>query len=57
MDSDIVRIYEQLRERYSIVLNHSLEMNSKFTIDFPILCGTSSLGKFKVFPGGHYADL
>ena len=49
MDSDIVSIYEKLRENYPISLNSSLAISSKFAIDFPILCGTSSLGKFEVF--------
>lgn len=47
-DADIVAIYEKLRERYPIVIRSSLAVSDKFKIDFPILCGSSALGKFEV---------
>lgn len=49
MDSDILMIYEKLHESYPISINSSLLVNPNFKIDFPILCGTSNLGKFEVF--------
>ncbi len=52
MGSEIVRIYEKLREKYPIILNSSLAVSSNLEIDFPILCGTSNLGEFEVFFDG-----
>ena len=49
MDSDILKIYEALHESYPISVNSSLAVNPNFKIDFPILYGTSNLGKFEVF--------
>ena len=49
MDSDIIKIYEKLRESYPISVNSSLAVSPNFKTDFPILCGTSNLGKFEVF--------
>lgn len=49
MDADILMIYEKLHERYQISLRSSLAVSPNFKIDFPILCGTSNLGKFEVF--------
>lgn len=49
MDSDVLKIYEKLHESYPISVNSSLAVSPNFKIDFPILCGTSNLGKFEVF--------
>lgn len=49
MDSDIVSIYKKLCKSYPICLNSSLAVSSRFKMDFPVLCGASSLGKFEVF--------
>ena len=47
MDS-VVQIYEKLHEMYPISVVSSLTVSPNFKIDFPILCGASSLGKFEV---------
>ena len=49
MDSDIIKIYEKLQGNYPISVSSSLAVSPNFKIDFPILCGISSLGKFEVF--------
>ena len=51
MDSDIIKIYEKLQENYPISVSSSLAVSPNFKIDFPILCGISSLGKFELFYG------
>ena len=48
MDSDILKIYEKLHGSYPISVNSSLAVSPNFKIDFPILCGISSLGKFEM---------
>ena len=48
-DNDIVNIYHNLSNRYSLILTSSLAVGFKTTIDFPILRGTSSLGNFEMF--------
>ena len=49
MDAVVLKIYETLHESYPISVNSSLAISPNFKIDFPILCGTSNLGKFEVF--------
>ena len=49
MDLVVLKIYETLHESYPISLNSSLAISPNFKTDFPILCGTSQLGKFEVF--------
>ena len=52
MDSVVLKIYETLHKSYPISVNSSLAVSPNFKIDFPILCGTSNLGKFEVFFAG-----
>ena len=52
MHSDIVSIYNRLHKSYPISVNNSLAVSPNFKGDFPVLCGTSSLGKFEVFFDG-----
>jgi hypothetical protein len=40
-----------LHYEYPIELKSSKEMGFKSNIDFPVLCGTSALGKFELFQG------
>ena len=49
MDADIVFIYQKLRNRYPITLSSSLAMEFKTTVDFLVLSGISSLGRFEMF--------
>lgn len=49
MDSDILNIYEKLRKSYPISVNSSLAVSPNFKMDFPVLCGTSGLGRFEMF--------
>lgn len=49
MDADIGFIYQKLRNRYPITMNSSLAMGFKTTVDFPVLGGVSSLGRFELF--------
>lgn len=49
MDSDVVNIYKRLSSSYPITLNSSLAIGFKSNIDFPVLSGTSTLGRFEMF--------
>ena len=51
MDANIKSLYKQLHSKYPLELKNSKEMGFKTNIDFPVLCGTSVLGKFELFQG------
>ena len=51
MDADIKSLYRKLQSKYSLKLTSAFEKGSKTTIDYPILCGTSVLGRFELFYG------
>ena len=49
---DLEIIYEQLKDKYDLVLTNSFARDVRYTIDFPILCGESSLGEFEFYHDG-----
>lgn len=51
MDEDIKKLYNLLHCKYPLELKSSKEIGFKSNIDFPVLCGTSVLGKFELFHG------
>ena len=48
MDADIVYIYEKLCNKYPLELTSAHKQGIHSSIDFPILIGTSVLGKFEM---------
>ena len=51
MDADIKFLYNRLQGKYCLELSSSFEQGCKTNIDYPILCGTSILGRFELFYG------
>lgn len=51
MDADIKILYNQLQSMYPLKLTSAFEQGFKTSIDYPILCGTSTLGNFELFYG------
>ena len=51
MDADIKKLYNLLHSKYPLELKSSTEMGFKTDIDYPVLCGTSALGKFDLCYG------
>ena len=51
MDADIKALYGRLQGKYSLELTSSFQRGFKTNIDYPILSGTSVLGKFELFYG------
>ena len=51
MDADIKKLYKQLYCKYPLKLTSPFEKGFKTKIDYPILCGSSVLGNFKLFYG------
>lgn len=49
MDTDVVKIYENLKPYYPVILSSSLNLGFKGNTDFPVIHGRSSLGKFELF--------
>lgn len=51
MDNDIKELFGRLQSKYSLKLTSSFEKGFKTNIDYPILCGSSALGRFELFYG------
>lgn len=49
MDTDVIKIYENLKNRYPIKLSSSIDLGFKSKVDFPVLHGQSTLGRFELF--------
>ena len=48
-ETDVVRIYQKLSDRYPLILTNSLAAGFMTSLEFPVLKGTSSLGNFELF--------
>ncbi len=49
---DLEFIYNQLKDKYDLVLTNTLALDERYTIDAPVLCGESSLGQFELYHDG-----
>ena len=49
MDTDVIKLYENLKNRFPVVLSSSLDLGFKSNNDFPVIHGQSVLGKFELF--------
>ena len=47
--NDLEFIYKQLKDKYDLVLTNTFALDVGFTIDVPVLCGESKLGKFHLY--------
>lgn len=47
--NDIEFIYNQLKDKYELFYTNSFALNDGFSIDIPIICGESVLGKFYLY--------
>lgn len=46
---DLELIYNQLKDKYDLVLTNTFALNDGYEIDVPVLCGTSVLGSFQLY--------
>lgn len=46
---DLDFIYEQLKNKYDLILTNTFALNSGYTIDVKVLCGESAFGKFHLY--------
>ena len=46
---DLDFIYEQLKNKYDLILTNTFALDSGYTIDVKVLCGESILGKFNLY--------
>lgn len=51
MDADIHKLYHRLCGVYPVELKNSLQIYPNAKVDYPVLCGTSVMGKFEMFFG------
>ena len=47
--NDLKVIYEQLKDKYDLVLTTTFALDAGYTIDIPVLCGSSALGRFELY--------
>ena len=47
--NDLEIIYEQLRDKYSLLLTNTFALDDGYTIDVPVLCGKSVFGRFHLY--------
>ena len=48
-NSDLEFIYNQLKDKYDLVLTNTFALNAGYEIDVPVLCGSSALGRFELY--------
>ena len=46
---DLEFIYNQLKDKYDLVLTNTFALNAGYEIDVPVLCGSSALGRFELY--------
>lgn len=51
-NNDLEFIYEQLKDKYDLLLTNTLALDERYAIDAPVLCGKSSLGVFEFYHDG-----
>lgn len=49
INTEVINIYENLKNRFPITLSSSLNLGFKGDIEFPVIHGQSVLGKFELF--------
>lgn len=52
---DLLLIYEQLKDRYSLTLTNAFSLNAGFRKDFQVLFGQSSQNRFYLYHDGQIA--
>ena len=48
-NNDLEFIYEQLKGKYDLLLTTTFALDEGYTIDVPVLCGSSVLGRFELY--------
>lgn len=49
MRHDLDIIYEQLIDKYDLLLTNTFALDAGYTIDVKVLCGESVIGKFNLY--------
>ncbi len=47
--NDIELIYEKVKDKYDLLLTNTFSLNEGFTGDFPVICGETEQGKFRLY--------
>ena len=56
VNNDLEFIYEQLKNKYDLLLTNTFALDNGYTIDVPVLCGESVLGKFELYVDDDFQD-
>ena len=48
-NNDLEIIYGQLKSKYDLLLTTTFALDEGYTIDVPVLCGSSVLGRFELY--------
>jgi len=49
INNDLEFIYDQLKDKYELLFTTTFALNDGYTIDVPVLRGTSLLGRFDLY--------
>ena len=56
VNNDLEFIYEQLKNKCDLLLTNTFALDNGYTIDVPVLCGESVLGKFELYVDDDFQD-
>ena len=56
VNNDLEFIYEQLKNKYDLLLTNTFALDNGYTTDVPVLCGESVLGKFELYVDDDFQD-
>lgn len=54
---DLERIYQQLSDRYDLLLTNTFALDAGYTIDVMVLCGKSAKGRFHLYKESDDSDM
>ena len=51
-NNDLGFVYNQLKDKYDLLLTNTFSLDDRWSIDIPVLFGKSSLGQFELYCDG-----
>ena len=55
-NNDLKIIYEQLKDKYDLLLTNTFALDEAWPFDIPVLCGKSVLGSFQLYVDDDFQD-
>ena len=55
--NDLEIIYDQLKDKYDLLLTNTFSLDDGYTIDVPVLCGQAAHGRFHLYKESDDTDM